>query len=475
VIRRGAFAPHAICAIDPRAWGMIFDAPEAPANVRSGDVSIVSIRGPLMHHEDWLCDSYDAIKARVLEALAEKPGAVILSIDSPGGIVSGCFDTAAEIRDACAAAGIPLYAYVDGAALSAGYALACAASRIAIPPTGAVGSIGIVDMMVDATAQDAAHGIRAEIVASGVRKSDGNPHAPITDDAIAAVRINVEALAGVFFEHVALSRSTSADAMRSLQAAIVTGSRAVAMGLADEVASLDQMLASIAGGTFEAPGARGDETMGVRASKAYEDAIAALRKCASGDDEEERAKAKRMLAAELAEDDAPPPKDDEPDGDEPAPEGKAEGDETDGGEPKKDEESKALSSRMARIEAVHAAYAKTATEAERARLLSTRPDLDEPTKALLASASVADVKAYVEQAPRRALKPAATAVVGGTLAEGQGEGTDRLPPGEAHQLDVQMGLASASAGIKVDGNRQILGVMTRAQARAELERRAAKN
>lgn len=457
------YAPRAVLALDPRAWGFFFDAPDR-ANEHRGSATLVHVRGPLMHHDDWCCDSYDAIKARVLEALAEKPSAIVLCIDSPGGLVSGCFDTATEIREACAAAGIPLYAYVDGCALSAAYALACATSQIVTPSTGVVGSIGCIEMMVDVTAANAAMGVRTELVASGARKTDGNPNTPITDEAVAAVRGNVDALAGVFFDLVAQARGVSPDEVRGLQAAIVTGDRALPLKLVDQVATLEQMLAAIDAGTFAAPSAEGEGTVKIKGSKGYEDAIAALRKAAEGDDDEAK-KAKRMLAAELAEDEAPaeePKKDDK---------AKAANDPP-SEEPKKDdEEAKALAGRAL----AESAKAMKATEdLERRQLLATRPDFDEATRELLATAPLEQVRAFVAKAERKAVKPAAAAVVPSTRGEGQGGPSSRLPTEQKHSIDVVMGMAPRiEAGPRLDGTKQLFPVLTRpervkyAQARAK--------
>src|SRR4051812_16514999 len=104
---RHEYREQGLLALARQAWGMSFDARGDGSLVEHRDgIAVVSIRGPLMHHSHYWCDSYDAIKERVLEALSSSPRAIVLSIDSPGGLVSGCFDTANEIRAAAAAAGV---------------------------------------------------------------------------------------------------------------------------------------------------------------------------------------------------------------------------------------------------------------------------------------------------------------------------------------------------------------------------------
>ena len=110
-MRRARFAPRVPCAVDPMAFGLFFDLPPPPVVEMRGDIAVVSVRGCLMHHEDPAFDSYDSIKQRVVSCLMgeSKPRAIVLALDSPGGVVSGAFDTADEIRAKCADAGVPLY------------------------------------------------------------------------------------------------------------------------------------------------------------------------------------------------------------------------------------------------------------------------------------------------------------------------------------------------------------------------------
>ena len=100
-------------AMNPRALTM--DLPEGytpPPNRTVGPAVVVEIMGPLDHHASPDCDSYDAIHERVAAACASPSSVVVLKIDSPGGDVSGCFDTAREIRAMLTAAGKRSATYV---------------------------------------------------------------------------------------------------------------------------------------------------------------------------------------------------------------------------------------------------------------------------------------------------------------------------------------------------------------------------
>lgn len=443
-------------AIAPEAFGFFFDVSEPKTDMRDG-VAVVAVHGPLMHHEEWFFDSYDAIAIRVLEALEAAPKAVVLSIDSPGGLVSGCFENADQIRELCARAGVPLYAYVDGQATSAAYALACAADHIVAPATAMVGSIGVLCELMDHSESAAKWGTKVHLVTSGARKGDGHPLRPITDGALAAIQKIVDAQASVFFEHVGRARGIAPGAVEALEAAQMTAPAGMAVGLVDEVSTLDQLLAAIASGTVPKK-AEEKESMTTKASKSYEDAIAALRKCAEGDDEES-GKAKRMLKAELEEDDAPATPD-EPDEEKP--------DEEEAKAEDKAEESTALDARVSKLEAEQKAAAKATADAaiasERAQLIAGRPDLAPELVAIMSkdSTPIETVRDMAKTLPRGKLpNPAAAAQVTGTRGAGQGAPTKAAEPNE---MDVAMGLHQASPSIHHEAGRVVFPTMTPASA-----------
>lgn len=238
-----------------------------PLNEKLGTVSVVCIRGSLDHHSGY-CDSYESILDRVSSALsgddvvevakrksywdesvvvppAEPPTAVVLRIDSPGGVCSGLNETVFALRKMAAAAEIPLIAYVDELAASAAYALACACSEIILPASAIAGSIGVISGMYDQTAADEKMGIKFVTLKSGARKDDGHPHVALTDAALNAEQRRVDKLAKQFYRIVAQARPLSSKEIEALQAGIFLGSEVVAKGLADAVMGWDEVIDSL--------------------------------------------------------------------------------------------------------------------------------------------------------------------------------------------------------------------------------------
>jgi signal peptide peptidase SppA len=206
-----------------------------------GSTAIIAIEGTLVHKGKWLGmdsgeTSYEGLQAQVLRARRD-PGvrAVVFEVDSYGGEVAGAFDTADMIAQLSAEK--PTIAILTDFALSAGYLLAAAARQIVLPETGAAGSIGVIAMHADFSAQLEKKGIKVTLITSGAHKADGHPAAPLADDVLARYQANINATRDLFAAAVGKYRGARLDKAVALktEAAIYRGEEAVAAGLADGV------------------------------------------------------------------------------------------------------------------------------------------------------------------------------------------------------------------------------------------------
>ena len=253
-IRHGEHLAIGLDSIQRDAAGFfIMCGDGAPDNDRVGDVEIVHVRGPLMHWDDGGGDSYEAIDGRVEAALAGRregaedaaPKAVVMRIDSPGGLVAGFTACVEKLRARAKAAGVDLIAYVDETAASGGYGLACACSQIVGPAAMLVGSVGVISTIGSQAERNALDGIDVRLVTSGSRKADGNPHAPITDGALAAEQTRVDDLAAQFFALVGTARHMTPAKVAALQAGVFLGKKAVKAGLSDAVMAFDDLVVAL--------------------------------------------------------------------------------------------------------------------------------------------------------------------------------------------------------------------------------------
>lgn len=471
-MNRARFAPTGLLAISADSWGVEFDCPaHTAAFATMGDCAVVTIAGPLMQHAAqpslfapaW--DSYEAIRARVDAAFASASRTVVLKISSPGGLVAGVFELAQDIRSRAQAIRKRVIAYVDGCAASAAYALACAAEKIFVPATGLVGSIGTMQVAVDTTVADRAAGLNFEVFASGARKVDGNPHVAMSDEARAAIRQGVDEMAKTFFAFVATARGTTPDAIAKLQAAMFVGGNAVEAGLADGVKTLAEVIASAN---------QINAQVGAEVTMSEEEkAKAALQAIADGDDEKAAARAKKALAAYESDDEDDKDKAKAEDSSEKKDEEKKDEEKDE----KKDAEAKASGSSLALAASVQSLTARLDAreeKEEREKLMASRPDLAAEVVAFLERQPLAVLRDAVKTLPKGAIK--AKGQIGAARAAMNvvpSEAAREVEKTEANDLDVQMGLAKGTSAIRLEGNRHFIGVMTPAEASAELARREA--
>lgn len=189
--------------------------------------------------------SYQSL-ATMLDAAVADPNvsAILLDIDSAGGESGGVFDLADRV--AAATKTKPVWALANEMAFSAAYAIGSAANRLFVTRTGGVGSIGVIAMHADQSVKDAKDGVRYTTVFAGARKNDLNPHEPISDAAHAFLKSEVDRVYGLFVNTVARHRGLSAEAIRATEAGVYYGADAVAAGLADAVATFDEVLLALA-------------------------------------------------------------------------------------------------------------------------------------------------------------------------------------------------------------------------------------
>lgn len=222
------------------------------SNIRSVDgIALISIVGSLANRGAYVgassgIVSYEGIGAQIREAAADRAiKAIILDIDSPGGEATGMFRLAEMIRTVRRSKRV--VAYVDDLAASAAYGIASAATEIVISPTSIVGSIGVVLAHVDRSRELEAKGQRVTLIHAGAHKVDGNPFGPLSETVRADLQGEVMTFYDRFVETVLAGRpKLSAEQIRGTEAKTFIGAAAIEAGLADRVASIDDVLAGLA-------------------------------------------------------------------------------------------------------------------------------------------------------------------------------------------------------------------------------------
>ena len=212
-------------------------------------IALLDVKGTLAHKSGYLkpysgMTGYDGIINRAAMMFAESDvKGVLMDMHTPGGEVSGCFDTADRLRQLSQQASKPIWSMACDSACSAGMALASAANRRLITQTGYVGSVGVV--MAHASYQNylEEEGIKVTLIHSGARKVDGNPYEDLPDEVLSRFQADTDALRQQFAELVARNLGITTEAVLATEAAVFRGQAAIDVGFADALVNGHEALA----------------------------------------------------------------------------------------------------------------------------------------------------------------------------------------------------------------------------------------
>jgi serine protease SohB len=170
---------------------------------------------------------------------------VIVRLENHGGVVHEhglAASQLARIRDR----NIPLTVCVDKVAASGGYLMACVASRICAAPFAILGSIGVIAQIPNFNRMLDSHGIGFEQVTAGKYKRTVTMFGENTDEDRAKLKEELEDVHALFKEAVAKYRP-ELNLEKVATGEHWYGTRALDLGLADEIRTSDELLSERAG------------------------------------------------------------------------------------------------------------------------------------------------------------------------------------------------------------------------------------
>lgn len=220
-----------------------FNAPEQrkPFAFANG-MAIIPVSGTLVNRFNWAYSSvtgYNFIRSQLNAALADEDvKGIVLDINSYGGEAAGVFELAADIRAARAIK--PILGSIDSNAYSAGYAIASACSKIALTPSGGVGSIGVIAMHVDMSQMLNEAGYKVTLIYESEHKADGNPYGPLPEPVKANMQASISTAYGMFTSLVAENLGIDEQRVRDTKSRIYRAEEALSLGLIHAIATPNQ-------------------------------------------------------------------------------------------------------------------------------------------------------------------------------------------------------------------------------------------
>jgi serine protease SohB len=202
----------------------------------------------------FVIDFKGDLKATAVASLREEVSAilevagpkdqVIVRLENHGGIVHEHGLAASQlsrIRDH----DIELLVAVDKVAASGGYLMACVASKIYAAPFAILGSIGVIAQLPNFNRMLDEHGVDFEMITAGEYKRNVTIFGKNTDEDRAKLKEELEDVHRLFKDAVSKYRQ-ELDLEKVATGEHWYGTRALELGLADELRTSDELLAELA-------------------------------------------------------------------------------------------------------------------------------------------------------------------------------------------------------------------------------------
>lgn len=216
-----------------------------------GSVAVIPVHGVLTPRASWMTEvsgmtSTQQLSDWIRTAVADKDvSAIVLDTDSPGGDAKGNAEVSQVIRESRGSK--PIKTVVTGLAASAAYYIGSSADEVIVSPSSEVGSIGTFSVHREDSKYNAERGFTYSVIKAGENKAAGNSYEPLTDKTRAVLQERVDALNEQFVADVAKNRNVSTDVVNKQfgQGKVLLAQAAVTAGLADRVATLEQVIAEL--------------------------------------------------------------------------------------------------------------------------------------------------------------------------------------------------------------------------------------
>ncbi|MEE2711125.1 MAG: signal peptide peptidase SppA [Gemmatimonadota bacterium] len=173
--------------------------------------------------------------------------AIVLRINSPGGVVAPTQEIYAELRKT-RDGGKTIIATMGSVAASGGYYIACAADSILANPGTLTGSIGVIFEVPNAEGLFDKIGIDWQVIKSGDHKDIGSPARQLTREERGFMQAVVDDTYNQFVDVVTGNRPLARDEVLEISdGQVFTGNQAISLGLVDRLGTFQDAI-DLAGG-----------------------------------------------------------------------------------------------------------------------------------------------------------------------------------------------------------------------------------
>lgn len=220
-----------------------------PYNVVKGTL-LIPVKGMLLNdfgyqYGSWATGYTYLVKAFERGMADAEVERIAMVIDSPGGEVAGCFDSADKIF--AMRGQKPIQSFVNEAAYSAAFAWATVADKITMTRTAGVGSVGVVTAHMNVSKALEKAGYEITFIHAGKHKVDGNAYEALPAPVKARIQKRIDSMYTIFTSTTARNLGIDESAVRETEALTYGAEEAIEIGFAHEVLPFDEALAAFSG------------------------------------------------------------------------------------------------------------------------------------------------------------------------------------------------------------------------------------
>lgn len=212
-------------------------------------IAVLPVEGILDSGESETTLMMEVTGARTVSQLLRKSArdprikALVVYVDSPGGSAAAAQEIFHAILRFKERTGRPVIAAMGDVAASGGFYVACAADKVYALPSTLTGSIGVIWQSVNVERLLANLGIKPETLKAGQFKDTGSFFRSMTPQERELLQQMLKDVHEQFIADVARGRKLPVEKVRTIaDGRILTGRQAKALGLVDELGSLEDAL-----------------------------------------------------------------------------------------------------------------------------------------------------------------------------------------------------------------------------------------
>lgn len=215
--------------------------------VTGGAVGVVEVKGVIVDGLETIEQLHDFRDNDSIKA-------IVLRIDSPGGVVAPSQEIYEEVKKISAKKKVVVS--MGSVAASGGYYVAAPASEIYANPGTITGSIGVIMRFSNIEGLMDKVGLKAYTVKSGPFKDIASPTRPMTEEDRKVMQAVIDSIHAQFIKAVSEGRKLPEEKVREIaDGRIFSGEQALKLGLVDKLGGLEDAVkrAGILGGLGDEP------------------------------------------------------------------------------------------------------------------------------------------------------------------------------------------------------------------------------